>query len=58
VRNLGHFALWVDDVDDWHHRLDEQAIEHVVATYTPGAGHQIFLHDPAGNQIELNQPDH
>ena len=25
--------------------------------HTPGAGQQAFLHDPAGNVIELNQPD-
>jgi hypothetical protein len=23
-----------------------------------GAGHQAFLHDPWGNFVELNQPDH
>jgi len=26
--------------------------------HTNGAGHQAFLRDPSGNQIELNQPDH
>jgi predicted enzyme related to lactoylglutathione lyase len=25
--------------------------------HTPGAGRQAFLSDPAGNVIELNQPD-
>lgn len=58
VRNLGHFALQVDSAETWHERLTGLGVEHVVATYSPGAGHQVFLHDPAGNQIELNEPDH
>ncbi len=53
----GHFALRVDSTGAWHERLDGHGVAHQVADHVVGAGHQIFLHDPAGNQIELNEPD-
>ena len=57
-RSMSHFALQVDDAQAWAAHLAARGVEHRLSDYTPGAGRQIFLHDPAGNQIELNQPDH
>ena len=56
-RSMSHFALQVDDAQAWAAHLAARGVEHRLSDYTPGAGRQIFLHDPAGNQIELNQPD-
>lgn len=52
-----HFALRVDDADAWADRIDGRGIRCRRAPYVPGAGHQVFLRDPSGNRIELNQPD-
>ena len=38
--------------------LKNQDVKVFTSDYIPGAGHQAFLHDPFGNFIELNQPDH
>lgn len=57
VENGGHFAVRVDDLDAWCAHLDELGVKYGRAPYFPGAGRQAFLRDPAGNQIELNQPD-
>jgi catechol 2,3-dioxygenase-like lactoylglutathione lyase family enzyme len=51
-----HFAFRVEDLDRARSRLVEQGVE--VSDPSPvGPGRQCFLHDPAGNLIELNQPD-
>ena len=51
-----HFAFRVDDVDAARARLLDQGV--AVSKPSPiGSGRQCFLHDPAGNLIELNQPD-
>jgi catechol 2,3-dioxygenase-like lactoylglutathione lyase family enzyme len=52
-----HFALQVDSLSAWMSHLDGLGVAYRHATYLPGAGDQIFLHDPWGNRIELNQPD-
>ncbi len=57
-RSMSHYALRVDDADAWCEHLAAKGVEHQRSDYVPGAGRQVFLHDPSGNQIELNQPDH
>jgi catechol 2,3-dioxygenase-like lactoylglutathione lyase family enzyme len=52
-----HFAFRVDDVDAVQARLVELGVDASTPFSTPGAGRQSFLHDPAGNLIELNQPE-
>ncbi len=58
VENGGHYAIRVDDLDAWCAHLDEHGVRYGRSPHFPGAGQQAFLRDPAGNQIELNQPDH
>jgi len=50
-----HVALHVDDVDAVVSELRDRGIE-VSAPVPVGTGRQSFLHDPAGNRIEINQP--
>jgi catechol 2,3-dioxygenase-like lactoylglutathione lyase family enzyme len=52
-----HVAFHVDDLDAAVAALATRGISARRAVKVPGAGSQAFLHDPAGNQIELNQPD-
>jgi catechol 2,3-dioxygenase-like lactoylglutathione lyase family enzyme len=56
--SMGHYALRIDDVDAWCEHLTGKGIKHQRSDHVAGAGYQVFLNDPAGNQIELNQPDH
>lgn len=50
-----HFALHVDDLDDAVAELRARGVE--VSDPSPvGSSRQSFLHDPAGNLIELHQP--
>ncbi len=55
---LQHFALRVNSLDDAITELERKGIEVRRSNYVAGAGHQAFLKDPTGNEIELNQPDH
>ena len=56
-KQLGpHFALRVHDIDAARKELTEHGVEVSEAFEIPGVGRQCFLHDPAGNMIELNQP--
>ena len=57
VTNPGHFALRVDDIDEWVTEIGAAGVRVDTIPHTPGAGRQAFLRDPAGNVIELNQPD-
>jgi catechol 2,3-dioxygenase-like lactoylglutathione lyase family enzyme len=57
VTNPGHFALRVDDLDEWVAEISAAGVRVDKIPHTPGAGQQAFLHDPAGNVIELNQPE-
>jgi glyoxylase I family protein len=52
-----HFALQVDSLSEWMDHLTELDIPFRHAARIIGAGDQIFLNDPWGNRIELNQPD-
>ncbi|MGK2950741.1 MAG: VOC family protein [Acidimicrobiales bacterium] len=50
-----HVALRVDDLDAAVGELRRKGIE--VSDPSPvGASRQAFLHDPAGNRIELHEP--
>jgi catechol 2,3-dioxygenase-like lactoylglutathione lyase family enzyme len=51
-----HFAFRVADAEATRARLLDHGVE--VSEPSPiGTGRQCFFHDPAGNLIELNQPD-
>ena len=54
--NGQHFAFRVDDLDAVSEELREAGVEVSRAMEIPDVGRQAFLHDPAGNMIELNQP--
>jgi glyoxylase I family protein len=51
-----HFALHVADLPSVVDELRSRGIQ-VSDPVKAGPGHQAFLTDPAGNNIELNQPD-
>lgn len=55
---LQHFALQVDDLDAAVSSVEAHGVAVRRSPHFPGAGHQAFFHDPGGNEIELNQPDH
>lgn len=50
-----HFAFRVTDLDGTLEALQAQGIEVSKAFELP-SGRQAFLHDPAGNMLELNEP--
>lgn len=50
-----HFAIEVDDIDAALAVLRERGVEVGDPRPIDGVCLQAFLHDPAGNQIELNQ---
>ncbi len=50
-----HFAVWVDDLDGAVEEIRGKGV--TVSNPKPvGSGRQAFLHDPAGNLVELNEP--
>jgi len=51
-----HFALHVEDRDATIDELRALGITVNPSAPIPGAGLQAFLHDPAGNMVELIQP--
>ncbi len=53
--NGPHFALGVDSVEHASAELRSLGVEVSDAFTIDGVCRQAFLHDPAGNQIELNQ---
>lgn len=53
-----HFALQVDDAEAWARAIEGKGVKVRRSEYFPGAGRQVFVRDPSGNRIELNQPDH
>jgi catechol 2,3-dioxygenase-like lactoylglutathione lyase family enzyme len=55
--NPGHFALRVSDLTAAVDEISAAGVRVDRIPHTPGAGRQAFLRDPAGNVIELNQPD-
>jgi len=52
-----HFAMHVDDVEAFAVRLEQHGAHPRRLPYFVGAGRQVFVRDPSGNVIELNQPD-
>ncbi len=54
---LQHFAFQVSDLDTAVAELEAKGVAVRRSEYFPGAGRQAFLVDPAGNEIELNEPD-
>jgi glyoxylase I family protein len=52
-----HLALGVESVDAWKAYLDERNVPYRELTPLPGTGRQVFLADPSGNAIELNEPE-
>lgn len=52
-----HFALLVEDCAACADELEARGIDVLRLDPTPGAGIQAFVRDPAGNVIELIQPD-
>jgi glyoxylase I family protein len=51
-----HFAIPVDDIADARSVLIERGVEVSDPSPIEGVCLQAFFRDPAGNQIELNQP--
>lgn len=56
-KSVQHFALEVTDLDAVVERLATRGMHAGGVPHTRGAGRQAFLTDPAGNLIELNEPD-
>jgi catechol 2,3-dioxygenase-like lactoylglutathione lyase family enzyme len=52
-----HFALRVDDLDAALAELSRRGVKASAPFRIPGGGRQSFIRDPAGNLIELNEPD-
>ena len=51
-----HFAIPVDDIHRARAVLAERGVEVTEPSEIEGVCLQAFFHDPAGNQVELNQP--
>jgi glyoxylase I family protein len=51
-----HFAIRVDDIEKARAVLAERGVTVGETSPIDGVCLQAFFHDPAGNQIELNQP--
>ncbi len=54
---LQHFAFRTDDLAGVVARLKADGLDVFEVPHTPGAGHQAFARDPAGNLVEFNQLD-
>lgn len=50
-----HFAIWVADLDAAVESIRAKGVS-VTDPKPVGAARQAFLHDPAGNLVELNEP--
>lgn len=52
----GHFCFRTDDIEGLKRRLEEQGIPYAdYGTWAMAGWHQIFLHDPDGNIIEVHE---
>lgn len=52
----GHIAFRADDIDDVKRRLDRLGVNYSdYGEWSVKGWYQIFLHDPAGNVIEVHQ---
>ena len=54
----GHFALIVDDLDQWEAHLDLMAANRLARKTRPDGALQTFVQDPDGHWIELCVPPH
>ena len=50
-----HFALAVTDINDCARHLEAKGLKYRLAPEIEGVNRQIFIHDPSGNRIELNE---
>lgn len=50
-----HFALAVADITECAKHLDAKGLKYRLAPEIEGVNRQIFIHDPSGNRIELNE---
>lgn len=55
-RRGDHFALQIDNVDEWEAWLNEKQVD-ILRKRRPDNAHQIFLQDPDGHWIELCCPE-
>jgi catechol 2,3-dioxygenase-like lactoylglutathione lyase family enzyme len=56
-KNRGnHFALRVDNLDEWERHLDSVGADRVPRKPRPDGAWQVFLRDPDGHVIELFTP--
>jgi lactoylglutathione lyase len=51
-----HFALRVDNLDEWEQRLDKLDLQHLPRKTRPDGILQLFLRDPDGHVVELFSP--
>jgi len=52
-----HFAIIVDDLDACVAELAAAGVAAKPLRRVEGAGRQVFIQDPTGNVVEINQPD-
>jgi lactoylglutathione lyase len=51
-----HFALRVDDLDEWERHLKEVGADFAPRKQRPDGAWQVFLQDPDGQTVELFTP--
>jgi lactoylglutathione lyase len=51
-----HFALQVDDLDEWERHFNSLGVEHLPRKTRPDGALQLFIQDPDGHVIELFTP--
>lgn len=51
-----HYALMVDDIDEWEEHLKANSVKYEPRRTRPDGAYQIFLSDPDGHSIELCTP--
>jgi len=51
-----HYALMVDDMDQWEAHFQSQGVDYVRRRIRPDGAYQIYVADPDGHFIELCTP--
>jgi catechol 2,3-dioxygenase-like lactoylglutathione lyase family enzyme len=51
-----HFALMVEDIEEAKRVFEAEGVRILRENKAPGRARQLFVEDPAGNQIEFFQP--
>ena len=51
-----HYALLVDDLDEWEEHFRRENIEYARRRTRPDGAYQIYVSDPDGHYIELCTP--